>query len=223
MINMMHVSDHLDEIASIDLRLAYLIQQAAMSPVHEELKARSQVAAFQSSAELLRQPHQLYRGTSKQRQLARAKVLSLCRLLDEETIHLVVSMIYHSYRESSPRVDLNTQVERAQRTGAVLDVLQPIPRQYVEEIEEPAARDMIAALRAESIELPEVGVIRSTFVGPADGASDAGSILRLPSSSNCCSCGELCMICLSLRNKCISCATAHTAHPKICSDLRNYA
>lgn len=62
--------------------------------------------------------------------------------------------------------------------AAHLDILKPIPRQIVEEIEEPAARDMIEALQAENISLSGVGSIASTFVGPADKVNDAGDCAR---------------------------------------------
>ena len=68
------------------------------------------------------------------------------------------------------------QVETLLRTNAGLDVLKPIPRRFVEEIEEPAARDMMEALQAEQIDLSGVGTVASTFVGPTDASTGEGVI-----------------------------------------------
>lgn len=59
-------------------------------------------------------------------------------------------------------------------------VLEPIPSQYVDEIEEPAARRMLEALQTEEVSIPEVGTIRSTFVGPVQNSGASKEFGPLP-------------------------------------------
>ena len=66
------------------------------------------------------------------------------------------------------------QGEVSLRMSAGSDVLQSIPRRLVEEIEEPAARNMMEALQAQPIELSGVGTVASTFVGPAAQSTGGG-------------------------------------------------
>ena len=55
-----------------------------------------------------------------------------------------------------------------------LDILQSIPSQYLEEIQEPAAKEMLNELEIESVHMPEGGMIQSTYVGPIESSLHKG-------------------------------------------------